>query len=250
MQGELRLQAIVLGLVDTGESDRVVTLLSRERGRLAVFAAGARKSKRRFAGALEPFNRLEVRLRERRGSLFFLNSCEIRDGFPGLREELSRIAHAGHAAELCRELFRDGEAQEALFDELATYLSKLSQGCASSEDLLAFELLALREAGVAPRFSDCAICGGVLEREMGLCDPAHGGSVCPRCAGQRHPGAFRISEATRSALAELQIGGTTRVAEDPQTRAQARQAIRRFTYQAAGKRLRTLDFLEQLGIEG
>ena len=46
-------EAVVLASVDYGEADRVVTLFTRGRGRLTAFAAGARKSKRRFAGALE-----------------------------------------------------------------------------------------------------------------------------------------------------------------------------------------------------
>ena len=46
-------EALVLSTVDFGEADRIVTLFTRGHGRLSAFAAGARKSKRRFAGALE-----------------------------------------------------------------------------------------------------------------------------------------------------------------------------------------------------
>ena len=64
----LKLRAIVLRTVDYGESDRVVTLLTAERGKLAAFARGARASRRRFGGALEPFTLLAVEARERRGA--------------------------------------------------------------------------------------------------------------------------------------------------------------------------------------
>ncbi|HEY0839497.1 MAG TPA: DNA repair protein RecO, partial [Vulgatibacter sp.] len=113
---ELRAEAIVLGVVDYGDSDRVVTLLTRERGRLPAFAAGARKSKRRFAGALDPFTRLAVRLSEGKGELYFLASCEVLSAHAGLRADLGRIGHAGYAAELCRELCREREPHPEIYD--------------------------------------------------------------------------------------------------------------------------------------
>ncbi|HTU59687.1 MAG TPA: DNA repair protein RecO, partial [Polyangiales bacterium] len=52
--------ALVLRAVDFGESDRVITLLTRELGLVSTMARAARKSKRRFAGALEGFAIIHV----------------------------------------------------------------------------------------------------------------------------------------------------------------------------------------------
>ncbi len=244
-------EAIVLGSVDYGESDRVVTLLTRDRGRISAFAAGARKSRRRFAGALEPFTRLEVRLAERRGDLLFLASCQVRDGHAGLRDDLGRIAHAGHATELCRALCRDREPHESLYDLLAGYLAALCAQPARPEDLLAFELGALHHAGVAPRFTDCSLCGRNVEGAA-LFDPPHGGVVCDGCVAQAHPGALRAGAASLAAARALQRAGPFAGAaiDDPITRAQARKLVRRCTQQVLGQQLRSLDFLAQVGIEG
>src|SRR5262249_37282659 len=57
-------EALVLGTLDYGDADRMVTLLTRSGGKLTAFAAGARKSRRRFAGALEPGTVLRARLVE------------------------------------------------------------------------------------------------------------------------------------------------------------------------------------------
>src|SRR5690606_28858849 len=107
MAEELRDRAIVLGVVDYGESDRIVTLLTREHGKIGAFARGGRASRRRFAGALLPFTLLEVRLVPRRGDLFGLSSCVIEEAFVGLRDSLEAISLAGYAAELCRELCKE-----------------------------------------------------------------------------------------------------------------------------------------------
>ncbi|AKU89940.1 DNA repair protein RecO [Vulgatibacter incomptus] len=243
-------EAIVLGSVDYGESDRIVTFLTRDRGRLSAFAAGARKSKRRFAGVLEPFTRLEVRLQERRGELLFLASCSLHDGHAGLREDLGRIAHAGHAAELCRELCRDREPHEELFDLLAVYLRALCGEPARPEDLLAFELAALRHAGVSPRFTDCALCGAGADGGA-LFDPAHGGIVCGACAGQAQPGSIRADAQTLEAVRALQAAGPFAgvAVDDPRTRRAASGLVRSFTREIVGKPLRSLDFLAQVGLE-
>lgn len=243
-------EAIVLGAVDYGESDRVVTLLTRGHGRIGAFAAGARRSRRRFAGALEPFTRLRVELTERRGDLLFLDSCTVVDAHAGLRADLARLGHAGHAAELARELCREREANEALFLLLAAYLEALAGREADPSALLAYELAALDRAGVAPRFADCAICGAAAGAGA-LFDPGHGGAVCAACVPGAHPGAVRAEAATLAAAHRLQRAAPFDAAiEDPRVRARVRELVRRFTHHLTGRRQRSLDFLAQVGVEG
>ena len=106
----VKLTGVVLRAVDYGEADRVVTLLTRERGKVSAFARGARASRRRFGGALEPFTLLTAEARERAGSdLLGLDAVAVVRGFPALRGDLARIACAAYAAELTRELVRDHE---------------------------------------------------------------------------------------------------------------------------------------------
>lgn len=248
---ELSTEAVVLGSVDYGDADRVVTLFTTARGRVSAFAAGARKSRRRFAGVLEPFTVLAARLRERKGELYFLSSATVVEAHAGLREDLGRIAHAGHAAELCRELTRDRQPHPELYLGLRRYLAALSRSPARLEDLLAFELLALGDTGVAPRLDACAICGGEVAGVVAF-DPGHGGCLCGRCEGAGFPGALRVDPVAREGLARLQAAGPFTGVElpEPRTRAAVRAVVRRFTQGILGKRLRSLEVMEQLGIEG
>src|SRR5271170_88315 len=91
----LTTEALILRRIDTGETDRVVWLLTPDRGRLSAFAAGARASKRRFAGALEPFTHLSVELTPpRQGDLWRLVDVQTLDAHLTLRGSLDAMACA------------------------------------------------------------------------------------------------------------------------------------------------------------
>src|SRR5688572_23140071 len=169
-------QAVVLSTVDYGDADRLVTLFTQTRGKLTAFAAGARKSKRRFAGALEPATLVTAQLVERRSDTFRLDSVDIQRGFYGLRGDLPRIARALYVVELARELVRDNEPHPELFRDVVAYLEALDAGKAGPTSLIAFELTALAGAGFMPRLDRCAVCGGGLG-ESPRFDPDHGGAI-------------------------------------------------------------------------
>lgn len=259
MAEELRDRALVLGAVDYGESDRIVTLLTRGGGKLGAFARGARASKKRFAGALAPFTLLSVRLVPRRGELFGLASCEVEQAFLGLRDSLEAISLAGYAAELCRELCRDREPHPELFDGLRAYLGALAGGRLEAEDRLAFELGAIDAAGLSPRLDACVRCGG----EVGgrLCfSPGQGGLLCGVCAPRPAGGALLLAGEAIDLLRRLQPGPARagRVGEpaagygaasSPQALRESRRALRAYLRHHLGKELRSLTVLEQLGFD-
>ncbi|MFO0580710.1 MAG: DNA repair protein RecO [Anaeromyxobacter sp.] len=254
------LTAIVLRTVDYGESDRVVTLFTRERGKVAAFARGARASKRRFGGGLEPFTLLSAEVRERAGSdMLGLDSVTVQRGFGGIRGDLARIACAGYAAELARELVRDHEPHDDLWTLLAGYLAALDAAPATPGALRAFELGALAAAGLAPRLDACARCGGPLgaEGEAGPIppgralrfDPAQGGVLCPACGPAAGPGSADLTAPGLEALVRLSDGGLS-AGGAPLGPAEARElkdALTRFVEHHLGRRLKARGFLDEVG---
>jgi DNA repair protein RecO (recombination protein O) len=248
----LKLRAVVLRAVDYGESDRVVTLLTLERGKVSAFARGARASRRRFGGALEPFTVVTAEVRERAGSdLLGLDSVSVLRAHGGIRGDLARIACAGYAAELARELVRDAEPHEDLFELLVAYLGALDAAPARPAALRAFELGALRAAGLAPRLDACAACGApVAGSERVRFDPSQGGALCAACAGSAGPGAVTLSAEALSALARLAAGGLAAADADalaPGTGREARDALARFIELHLGRRLPARRFLDEVG---
>src|SRR5512141_1695855 len=242
-----KLTGIVLRTVDTGEADRVVTLLTRERGKVAAYARGARASRRRFGGSLEPFTLVTAEVRERSGSeLLGLDSVSPVAAFGAIRGDLARIACAGYAAELARELVRDHEPHDDLFDLLAAYLAALSAGPARPAALRAFELGALRAAGLSPRLDACARCGGEpTEGARARFDPGQGGILCEPCAPYAAPGAPSLSAGAVAALARLSEGGLGRAPAEPlapPAGREARDALTAFLDHHLGRRLQARRF--------
>ncbi len=251
MPSRLKLRAVVLRSVDYGESDRVVALLTRERGKVSAFARGARASRRRFGGALEPFTLLAAEARERPGSeMLGLEDVSVERGFGGIRGDLARIACASYAAELARELVRDHEPHEDLFDLLVEYLGALDVGSARPGALRAFELGALRATGFMPRLDACARCGGPLGA-AGLLrfDPAAGGALCAACAPSSATGWTPLSPRTVEVLLRLQSGGLAAGEAEqlaPPAGREARDALSRFVEHLLGKRLASRKFLDEM----
>ncbi len=261
MPARLKLTAVVLRTVDYGESDRVASFLSLERGRVSAFARGARASKRRFGGALEPFTLLSAEVRERPGAdLFTLDNVTVQRSVGGIRGDLARIACAAYACELARELLRESEPHPDLFALLVDLLSRFDAGPASAGALRAFELGALRSAGLMPRLDACARCdrpaptarGGASVPARVTFDPSQGGLLCSQCAPEAAPGSLEVAFETIWALRRLQSGGLEAVLAAPLPRpvgAEARRVLEIFIEHQLGRRLGSRKFLEEVAPE-
>lgn len=251
MSGRFKLSAVILRTVDYGEADRVVTLLSRERGKLVAFARGARASKRRFGGGLEPFTQVTAELSERGGgdAMARLDSVSVERSFHHIRGDLARIGCAAYAAELAGALVRDHEPHAALFDLLLEYLARLDAAPALAAELRVFELGALEAAGFQPRLDGCARCGGEAgagERGAAF-SPADGGLLCERC-GADAVGTTRLSGAAVAALRRFQRAGFGEAGEgiSPAVGRELREALGRFVEQLLGHRLQARRFLDEV----
>jgi DNA repair protein RecO (recombination protein O) len=176
---------------------------------MTAFARAARKSQKRFGGALEPFNRLQIRFRDRRGELVSLAGAEIEHSRPALRADYDRIARASYLTELANEATREREPQPDLFDLLDGGFDVLASdvwrdGDASRRDgwLAAYEMKLLVLAGYRPRLDACAECG--LEKNRYRFRPREGSVLCLECAGD--DGIPVSSGTTRLLEASLETG--------------------------------------------
>ncbi len=90
-------ETIVIGVTDYLESDKLLTLFTREHGKLRGIARGARRSSRRFGGTLELFARLNVQLVLHEG-LSTLREADVVTVYRGIRADLFKICWAGNPA--------------------------------------------------------------------------------------------------------------------------------------------------------
>jgi len=235
-------RALTLRSVPYGESDKILTLFTRERGKLGAIARAALRSRKRFGGALEPFALLDVALVPRAGAeLVRLDRAEVVRPNAGIATDLVRMGQAATALELARELLPPEQAEPALFDALAAFLATLDAAGATTEGLIAFELVALEHAGLAPRFDQCGVCGKPLPPgKAARFDPRRGGIVCRADGG----GPVTLSGRAVEALARLARGEPARL--PPKEVAVAAEALRSLTEWHLGRSLKSAGFLAQV----
>ena len=143
-----------------GESDKIVSLLTRDFGKVRGIAKGAKRSRKRFLNVLEPFTLVQLRFHERPNSpLAFIHACDWVYVFRAITRTLAKIVHASYLVEITDELTRDGDDCLPLFDHLRDGLRFLEENAPSSEFLTAFELTLLRLAGFQPTLEHCQRCG-------------------------------------------------------------------------------------------
>lgn len=207
------LRGVVVGGVNVGETHRIVRLLTAEEGRVALFARGARASKRRWAGLLEPGTVLHVERARGRGSLAALASADPIHLPRHARAELERIALLAYSCELCAALAPEGEAAVKLERLLEVCLLVLEgEPTPGVRTRLALEAKALTFAGIAPALVRCATCGAALDDDGGLArfDAESGGAIHPRCGSGQH-----VSVADLAVLEELRRTPLAASAGDP-----------------------------------
>jgi len=244
--------SLVLRLVDYGESDRIVTLYSRDLGKLGALARGARRSRRRFGAALALFNVGDATLVERRGAeLARLDDFQlVRDG-SALAADLGRLTHASYAVELIRELTPAHHREPAIFDLGVEFLRVLGAAAPRPELLRVFELKLLAEVGFMPAFDRCAACGSEdLDRPGQVFDVRRGGVLCRACAGPGRGPVLPLPESARRAFVAAQrckLAAAAELTFAPADNATLRDVALAVVQEHVGKPLRTVEFLHKLG---
>ncbi|GAP09177.1 DNA replication and repair protein RecO [Bellilinea caldifistulae] len=179
----LRVEAIVLRHNDWGEADRLLTLYTREEGKLRAIAKGVRRLRSRKAGHLEPFTRVKLMLARGR-DLWIVTQAETLAAYLSLRDDLERIAHASYVVELLDRFTYEEGGNRALFDLLAVTLQRLNEGHPSFTVLRYYELRLLDLLGFRPELFRCVGCGEEIQPVDQFFSPLLGGVLCPRCGGQ------------------------------------------------------------------
>jgi len=194
---------VVLRTQKLGEADRIITLLTRQNGRVRAVAKGVRRTKSRFGARLEPFTHVDVMIHPGR-SLDVITQAEvIRPYGATLAGDYPRYT-AGTAMLETAERFTPMEKEPALrqFLLLIGGLRTLGDTGADAREprlvLDAFLLRSLAVAGYAPALEECARCGaagtasaaGAAGTKLTAFAVAAGGMVCSNCrpSGAASPG--------------------------------------------------------------
>lgn len=250
---------IVLRTTPLRESDLLVVLYTDAHGRVSAVARGARRSQRRFAGALSLLVLGRYQLgRPPRGELWSLESADVVREWTRLSSDVIAVAHASYVAELVGALLPAEAPEPHALDIVVALWDALAAGGPSPGALRAVEMALLDLAGHRPAVDRCAACGNELA-DGAVFDPSRGGAICRSCAAHsRGPGVRPLDAATLDylrAVAELDAPIAARALDEdprfpPAVRTAGRDALVAMVTNLVGKPLRSLEYLAKLGAAG
>ncbi|GAA3584516.1 DNA repair protein RecO [Klugiella xanthotipulae] len=237
-------EAVVLRTHKLGESDRIVTMLSRDRGQIRAVAKGVRRTASKFGARLEPFMVADIQFFEGR-TLDTITQAETLGAYGGnIAADFDRYAVANVMVETAERLTTEDEPARQQYLLLVGALRSLARGehpPGLTRD--SYLLRALSLAGWAPNFSECVRCGGELPAAHGggtALVVQLGGTVCDACAP---PGSPRMSAETIALLGTLLAGEWGRAkAHGEGTRAQARGFVSAYTQWHIERGIRSLRY--------
>jgi DNA repair protein RecO (recombination protein O) len=270
--------AINIGSFLLGESDKVLTLFSSERGIIRAVAKGARKPSTKMSGRHDVLcvNKLLLST----GKTFeIITQAESIEGFPELRTSLERMSYGLYYAELTQYFGQGLSEESAMFFEYL--LNSLQLQARTEHDpswlCLEFEMGLLGILGYRPELTFCVICRDVLgDYNLGTFNRELGGVVCQPCSLQErqaqvqeapYPKQERDSSWRSGAFItplvwkNLVLAADRRVSEEgaeqpgvvnqqamQQSVEAARRLIQGYIEYRTGKRMKSLEVLEQLKV--
>jgi DNA repair protein RecO (recombination protein O) len=169
-------EAIVLRRRDSGESDRRLTLLTADLGKIDAIAKGARKPSSRLAGVSEPLMMAEMTLAVGKVNRF-VTQAQPKRAFPGLRRDYHRLSAALCLAELYAATLPADQPAGEEFELLRDSLLHLESHAKVEVALVWGQLRLMVLAGFLPEFANCAVSGEPISEAQPWVSPHAGGYV-------------------------------------------------------------------------
>jgi len=244
----LKDRGIVLKHLNTGEADKIVTILTQHNGKLKAIIRGCRKPKSRYISVAEQFAVSEFVLYKGNGDLFSVSQAETEETFFSLRDDLLLLSYGNYFAELA-EIVSDEDVQsDRLFSNLVWalhYLSKRSVGPGLVS--LTYLLKLMELSGYKPMLISCANCHEpVLDSESFSIQM--GGMLCKKC-GLVDKRTKRLSVPGRLNMLQLldkNMSGLTEISIEDREFTEMDTIIKEFVMTHLGRNPKSSVFLESI----
>jgi DNA repair protein RecO (recombination protein O) len=244
----IRVDAVVLRHSDYGEADRLLTLFTRQQGKMRVIAKGARKIASRKAGHIEPFTHVKLQLAKGR-DMFLVTQADTVDAYLPLRDDLVLTGHAAYVLELLdRFSYEEGVESPSTFRLLTETLDRLASRSDIWLTIRYYEMRLLDNLGFRPQLMECVNCGREIQPEKQFFSFSAGGVICPRC-GHGLPNLHDISMETLKYLRHFQRSSyaeSTRARPSLEVRNEAEHLMQGYFTYLLERELNTPGFLKRI----
>lgn len=198
-----RTEGIVIRTRDLGEADKIVTVYTRDEGKVRAVARGARRPRNRLLGVAQVFTYSDFVFFRNKG-LDTLSQAELKESFFFLRGDLHKMAYGAYILELVDEFTEEGDKNIQVFSLLLATLYLLEMAIDCSLLVHAFEIRLIAMLGYAPELACCVSCGKENPTEKLGFNPSLGGVLCADCMNVEN--AMKISAGILKVLERLLYG--------------------------------------------
>jgi DNA repair protein RecO (recombination protein O) len=238
-------EGIVIRSTDYGETNKIVTLYTREWGKVGVMARGAKKPNSRLAAVTQLFTYGQFLFQASTG-LGSLQQGEMMSSMRGIREDIFLTAHASYIVDLTDKIIEDKKPNPFLFELLLQTLNFINEGYDLEIITNIYEMKMLNVQGLYPILDKCAYCGST-EGDFNF-SIKEGGLLCHRCFAH-DPYRIRISPGTVRLLRLFYLLDINRLGDisvKPETKAELKMVINAYYDEHSGLYLKTRKFLDQI----
>ena len=232
-----------------GESDRIVTFLTRTAGKVRGVAKGARRSRRRFGANLMTLSQVRLQYAEsERSTLARIESADLMESFFDLQADPVRAATLACLAEVADAFAREQQEDEAFYRLLGAVLRAVRAGLDLEWATRYYEIWTLKLHGVLPGLAACSLCGRSLGSRGGRFLRAEEIVACGPCGGNRAGDLALPASALKAAAEILRLSPEALVgapADPPALKPLAALAAARF-FDLTETRFRSYEVLERL----
>lgn len=194
---------LVIRVTDRDDNDKLLTILTPDRGQIAVIAKGARSMHSKMLPLVQPYTYANFEIYEKNGPLGWLRGGSVIEPFYGVRHDLDNLSLAAYLAEVACDVTGEGEPAVDILRLLLNSLYALSGGLRPPWIIKGvFEMRTAGFSGFMPDFDGCCHCNRPLSEPMYL-DVMNGRLLCSDCVGRA--GRVRRTEMEMEDAGELTL---------------------------------------------
>lgn len=203
--GIVEAEGVVTREVKYGDSSRILTVITKEFGKISVLAGGVRTNRSGLLAATQLFSHVSFSLfKGREKSLYKIKGGEILSSFGRIRESLDKTAYASYFCDVTNCVVQENAPEPTQLALLLNTLYLLSEDKLPFEQIKAvFEFRTLAIAGLLPDFTVCRLCGG--RERLSFLDLQEGGALCGDCRKKTASTAIHTGEAVLNAAAYIAL---------------------------------------------
>ncbi|MFO1443424.1 DNA repair protein RecO [Bacillus sp. Bva_UNVM-123] len=238
-------EGIIIRTTNYGETNKIVTLYTREWGKVGVMARGAKKPNSRLAAVTQLFTYGYFLVQKSTG-LGGLQQGEIISSMRSIKEDIFLTAYASYIVDLTDKSTEDRKPNPFLFELIYQTLNLINEGYDAEIIVNIFEMKMLNSLGLYPVLNQCTICKNT-EGHFSF-SIREGGLICHRCL-EKDPYHLKITPATVKLLRLfyfLDLSRLGNISVKPETKAELKKVIATYYDEYSGLNLKTKKFLNQM----